>query len=159
VLPRHETAGGDAALLGRWVDQGDQTAFELLLLRHGPMVWDTCRRVLRHEQDAEDAFQAAFLTLARKASSIRRAPCLAGWLDRGAHRAALAARARPGQPVTAADLDQVALYHDRQPGETWRELLDEEVRRLPERYREPFVLCYLEGRTTDEAAEALGCPR
>jgi RNA polymerase sigma factor (sigma-70 family) len=157
LAPRHEP-GGDAALLGRWVDQGDQAAFELLLHRHGPMVWDTCRRVLRHEQDAEDAFQAAFLTLARKAGSIRRAPCLAGWLYRVAHRAALAARARPRRVVTGTDLDEVALARETQAGD-WRELLDEEVGRLPDRYREPFVLCYLEGRSTDEAAAALGCPR
>jgi RNA polymerase sigma factor (sigma-70 family) len=148
----------DDALLGRWVEQADQSAFELLLWRHGPMVWQTCRRVLRHEQEAEDAFQATFLTLARKASSIRRAPCLAGWLYRVAHRAALAARARIARCVTAADLEDQVLA----PGadhEDWREWLDHEVQLLPAKYREPFVLCYLEGRSTEEAAGCLGCPR
>ncbi len=158
AAPRHERAA-DAALLGRWVEQGDQAAFEVLLRRHGPMVWQTCRRVLRHEQDAEDAFQAVFLILARKAASIRRAPCLTGWLYRVAHRAALAARARPRRTVPASDLDKVLLSREREPGEDWRDWLDEELRLLPDRYREPFVLCYLEGRTTDEAAAALGCPR
>jgi RNA polymerase sigma factor (sigma-70 family) len=158
TAPHHES-GHDAALLGRWVDQGDQAAFELLLHRHGPMVWETCRRVLRHEHDAEDVFQAVFLTLARKAASIRRAPSLAGWLYRVAYRAALALRARPQHIVTGTDLDEVALAREAEVGESWRELLDEEVGRLPQRYREPFVLCYLEGRTTDEAAAALGCPR
>ncbi len=152
-------ATADDALLGRWVEQADQSAFELLLWRHGPMVWQTCRRVLRHEQEAEDAFQATFLTLARKASGIRRAPSLAGWLYRVAHRAALAARARLARSVPAADLESEALAPPSGGEEGLRELLDQEVQRLPEKYREPFVLCYLEGRTTEEAAGRLGCPR
>src|SRR5438270_11636112 len=107
VAPGTEAVADDA-LLGRWVEQADQSAFELLLRRHGPMVWETCRRVLRHEQEAEDAFQAVFLTLARKAAGIRRAPCLAGWLYRVAYRCALAARARPRRTMTG-DLEDAAL--------------------------------------------------
>src|SRR5262245_22532188 len=121
---------GDSSLLARWVDQADQSAFELLLWRHGPMVWDTCRRILRHEQDAEDAFQAAFLVLARKASSIRQAPSLAGWLYRVAHRAALSARSRPNRVETAADLDEVASARADVSADL-RRVLDEEVQRLP----------------------------
>src|SRR5262245_57299558 len=155
VDPAGETK--DALLLARWIDHADQAAFELLLWRHGPMVWDTCRRVLRHDQDAEDAFQACFLALARKASSIRQFPSLASWLYRVAHRAALSARTRPGHAESRSDLDEVACIRPDQ-GEL-RLCLDEEIERLPQRYREPFVLCYLQGLTTDEAAEVLGCPR
>src|SRR5262245_7178278 len=89
------TAGGltDAQLLERWVGQRDEAALEVLLWRHGPMVLGVCRRVLRHEQDAEDAFQAAFLALVDRAASIRNREALGSWLYRVAHRAALAARA------------------------------------------------------------------
>lgn len=151
-----EANAGDCALLERWIDNADQHAFELLLWRHGPMVWQTCRRVLRHEQDAEDAFQAAFLALARKASSIRKTPSVAGWLYRVAHRAALAARSRPRADFRD-DLDEVASA--RPDSAFLRGCLDEELRRLPDRYREAFVLCCLQGLSTDEAAEVLGCPR
>src|SRR6476661_8927807 len=148
---------GDSALLAMWVDHADENAFELLLWRHGPMVWQTCRRVLRHDQDAEDAFQASFLALARKASSIRRTTTVAGWLYRVALRAALAARSRPHPTETHADLNEVASARPEDP--ELRARLDEEIRRLPERYREAFVLCCLQGLTTDEAAAALHCPR
>jgi RNA polymerase sigma factor (sigma-70 family) len=148
---------GDSALLALWVDQADENAFELLLWRHGPMVWQTCRRVLRHDQDAEDAFQASFLALARKASSIRTSTSVAGWLYRVALRAALAARSRPQKVETIADLNEVASA--RPEDHELRARLDEEIGRLPERYREAFVLCCLQGLTTDEAAAALNCPR
>lgn len=148
---------GDAALLAQWVDHADHNAFELLLWRHGPMVWQTCRRVLRHDHDAEDAFQAAFLTLARKAASVRRSDSLAGWLYRVAFRAALAARGRKPEAEALGDLDDVA--DARRDDAELRGRIDEEIRRLPPRYREAFVLCCLQGHTTDEAAETLGCPR
>src|SRR5262245_16868132 len=89
-------APSDAELLGRYADGDDAAAFELLLWRHGAMVLGVCRRVARHEHDAEDAFQATFLTLARKARSVAKRASVAGWLYVVAHRAALAAR-------TAAD--------------------------------------------------------
>src|SRR5262245_59698897 len=151
--PHHDAR--DDQLLERWTGGSDESAFELLVWRHGPMVWQTCRRILRHDHDAEDAFQAAFLVLARKAGSIRTGGSLAGWLYRVASRAAVAARARRG-PVALDALPEPAARPD--AGEL-PALLDEELARLPAKYREPFILCYLEGRTTDEAAQALGCPR
>jgi RNA polymerase sigma factor (sigma-70 family) len=151
----------DAELLERFAAGRDQAAFELLLWRHGPMVLGICRRVLRHDQDSEDAFQATFLTLVRKAGSVARREAVAGWLARVAFRVALAARAeaakRPAatagaEPPAPAGADDLV----------WRDLrpvLDEEVSRLPEKYRLPFVLCYLEGKTNEEAARELGCPK
>lgn len=156
-LVNPDANAGDSALLALWIDHADQNAFELLVWRHGPMAWDTCRRILRHDQDAEDAFQATFLALARKASSIRLTSSLAGWLYRVAYRAALAARSRPNRIETRSDLDTMTL--PRSNASEWAGCLDEELGRLPERYREPFILCCVEGLTTDEAAGALGCPR
>jgi RNA polymerase sigma factor (sigma-70 family) len=156
-------AGGlsDAELLERFVSQRDAAAFEVLLWRHGPMVLGVCRRLLRHEHDAEDAFQATFLTLAKKAGSIGRREACAAWLHRVACHVALNARAatavrtrreRPWRDVAAGDDHDDLVWRDLRP------VLDEEVRRLPAKYRTPFVLCYLEGKTNDEAARQLGCP-
>lgn len=149
----------DAALLDRFVRGRDETAFEGLIQRHGPMVLGVCRRVLRHDQDAEDAFQATFLALARKAGSIGRREALGGWLYQVAYRAALAARSRPvawlalpADGLEAPDGGQEVHWRDLRP------VLDEEINRLPDRYRAPFVLCYLQGRTNAEAARGLGCP-
>jgi RNA polymerase sigma factor (sigma-70 family) len=144
----------DAELLARFVRAGDQTAFELLVWRHGPMVLGACRRILRDVHLAEDAFQAAFLILARKAGSVRSA-CVAGWLHRVARRVAVRA-ARPRkriEPLTADPLDRPA------PDAELRAVLDAEIDRLPERFRLPVVLCYLNGRTTEDAARLLGIPR
>jgi RNA polymerase sigma factor (sigma-70 family) len=167
-LARPARAGGvsDAALLERFVRQGDEAAFELLVWRHGPMVLGACRRVLRHEQDAEDAFQATFLTLARKAAAIGRGESLGGWLYTVAHRAAHRALRRREARGCTEPLGDDAPAVDTHPGPTdlvsaqeLRPLLDAEVARLPEKYRAAFVLCYLEGKTNTEAAEVLGCPR
>jgi serpin B len=149
----------DAQLLERFASGRDEAAFEVLLWRHGPAVLGVCWRVLRDSQDAEDAFQATFLTLARKAASIRRRDVLGGWLYRVAWRIALAARQRrqaareqPIPEIAAAEAPDEVLWRD------LRTVLDEEVRRLPEKYRSPVVLCYLQGRTNEEAARELGCP-
>jgi RNA polymerase sigma factor (sigma-70 family) len=157
---RHEVVPGpdllpDAELLRRYHATRDEAAFELLVRRHGPMVWGVARRVLRDEHAAEDAFQATFLALARKAKSLRRYDALAGWLYRSALR--IAFRARGKTQVAIAPVGEPPA-----PPEEWSDLkavLDEEVDRLPERYRMPVVLCYLSGRTTEEAARQLGCPR
>jgi RNA polymerase sigma factor (sigma-70 family) len=158
------TAGAaldDSQLLERFLRQRDEAAFEVLLWRHGPMVLGVCRRLLRHEQEVEDAFQAAFLTLVRKAGSISRRESLAGWLYQVSHRIALAARAGA---VRRARLERAAPAHSASgpdPGPLWRDLrgvLDEEIGRLPEKYRLPVVLCHLEGKSCQEAAAEVGCP-
>jgi RNA polymerase sigma factor (sigma-70 family) len=159
----HPTDGAtDASLLERFVAGRDEAAFELLLWRHGPMVLSVCRRMLRCDHDAEDAFQAAFLLLARKAGAIRRREAVAGWLYQTACRIALRARetARkrpvaipPGAEPTAPDSEADAIWRDLRP------VLDEEVGRLPEKYRLPIILCYLQGRTYAEASQELKCPR
>jgi RNA polymerase sigma factor (sigma-70 family) len=156
-------AGGlsDAQLLERFVRARDEAAFEVLVWRHGPMVLGTCRRLLRREQDAEDAFQATFLALVRKAASIGKREALGSWLYKVAYRVSLRARATtPAQPLADRTLPDTSAA---EPGEELlrRELcaaLDEEVRRLPEKYRAAFVLCQLEGQTTEAAARVLSCP-
>jgi RNA polymerase sigma factor (sigma-70 family) len=141
-----EAAGlADTDLLRRWAAGRDEAAFELLVWRHGPMVLAVCRRLLRHAEDVEDAFQATFLVLARKAGAVRRGEAVAGWLYRVAYRVALQARARAGRrPAHAPQaLDQLPAGPDPGPADgELRAVLDQEVGRLPERYRLPFVLCY-----------------
>jgi RNA polymerase sigma factor (sigma-70 family) len=152
----------DAQVLDRFVRCRDEAAFEVLVWRHGPLVLGVCRRLLRHEQDIEDAFQAVFLVLVRKADTIARGESVGGWLYRVAYRVALAARAaaadraareQPWADQRAAPPSEELLWRDLKP------ILDEEVMRLPEKYRAPFVLCCLEGKTNEEAAAQLGCPR
>jgi RNA polymerase sigma factor (sigma-70 family) len=162
------TAGGtktglpDAALLERFLATGDQAAFELLVWRHGPMVLVVCRRVLGHEQDAEDAFQATFLALARKASSIGKREALSSWLYKVAYRTALRARSLAARRLVDVPLCVTPPSVEPEPDLVWRDLrpvLDEELNRLPEKYRLPVILCDLEGKTHEEAARQLGCPR
>jgi RNA polymerase sigma factor (sigma-70 family) len=150
----------DAQLLERFVAERDEAAFEVLVWRHGPLVYNVCRRVLRRADDVEDAFQATFLALVRKAAAIRNRAALAGWLYQVAHRIALRARAarRPTVPYPAADVAAPA-EDDALQGCDLRPVLDEEVRRLPAKYRDAVVLFYLSGHTTEEAARQLGCPR
>ena len=149
----------DAALLDRWVAKRDEAAFELLLRRHGAMVLGVCRRMLRQEQDIEDAFQATFLLLLRKAAGIRQRNALGPWLHKVAFRVALRARdARSRRPDPAVEEPAAPLEPDELLWRDLRPVLDEEINGLPERYRLPFVLCNLEGRTNQEAADTLGCP-
>jgi RNA polymerase sigma factor (sigma-70 family) len=151
----------DGQLLERFVTGRDEAAFELLVWRHGPMVLSVCQRLLPRAQDAEDAFQAAFFVLARKAHSINRREGVSGWLYRVAYRAALRARAgaarRARHERLGADLDKAEAPAD-VPWSDLRPVLDEEINRLPEKYRLAVVLCYLEGKTNQEAAQHLGCP-
>ncbi len=155
---RRLTDDTDVRLLGRY-RAGDGDAFARLVRRHGPMVLGVCRRVLRHEHDAEDAFQATFLVLARKAGAIRRGEALASWLHGTALRLARKARGRRRRlhPVTSEPAAAEPMP-DWQRDELAR-VLDEEVGRLPEWCRLPFVLCHLEGRSCSEVARELGCPR
>jgi RNA polymerase sigma factor (sigma-70 family) len=151
----------DGELLSRHL-RGDDTAFEALVRRHGPMVLAVCRRVLGQGADAEDAFQATFLVFWRKARSLRYGDRLAGWLHGVACRTAWKARAtRPrwhagGEPpAEVAGTESAAEAAVRAEV---RAVLDEEVNRLPARYRLPVVLCYLQGTTFTEAARQLGWP-
>ncbi len=155
----------DAELLEQFVLHHDAAAFEALVRRHERLVLGVCRRVLRNAQDAEDAFQASFLVLARKAASIGRGAALAGWLHRVAFRVALRLRAqaaaRKARPLSEAD-GSAATTPDPAAAAAWRELaplLDREVYGLPARYHRPVVLCYLEGKSYEEAARQLGCSR
>jgi RNA polymerase sigma factor (sigma-70 family) len=149
----------DSQLLERFLTRRDEAAFEVLLWRHGTLVWGVCRRLLRDEQAAEDAFQATFLIFLRKAASIGKRDSIAGWLYKVALRTALAARARQqrsGVPVPDLHL----LPAENNVDSDWEEIqaiLDEEVNHLPSKYRAPFILCYLQGKTNGQAAGELGC--
>jgi RNA polymerase sigma factor (sigma-70 family) len=161
-LAERRGAGGrtDRQLLHEFARQRDEGAFALLVRRHGAMVLGACRRVLRHRQDAEDAFQAAFLVLARKAGSSGWGDSVGGWLFRVAYHLALKARRRGGRrravEVAMAQVPETAAAPAGDDPEL-RAALDEEVSRLPEAYREAVVLCYLEGRGQAEAGRQLGC--
>ncbi len=151
----------EGSLLERFLLRGDEVAFEALVARHGPLVLGVCRRLLRDPSDVEDAFQATFLVLVRKARSIRDRELLGPWLYGVAYRVALRSRiARSRRKERESVLSgQEADSGEQEPG--WRELrpvIDEEVARLPERYRAAVVLCYLQGLTHHEAAGRLGCP-
>jgi RNA polymerase sigma factor (sigma-70 family) len=150
----------DGELLERFATARDEAAFEVLLRRHGPMVFGVCRRVLQNEADAEDAFQATFLVLVRKAASIRPRGMVGNWLYGVAHSTALKARAMTTKRLTK-EREAAA-----QPGrktaaeaeQQLRELLDQELKALPDKYRAVIVLCDLEGKSIKEAAQQLGCP-
>jgi RNA polymerase sigma factor (sigma-70 family) len=151
----------DADLLRRFLDLKDPAAFEILVWRHAALVLGVCRRVLRRQADVDDAFQATFLVFLRRAGSIRRHETLAGWLYRVTYRVALRALRtearrsaheqqtppRPAVEVPTADID-----------DELRPALDEELNRLPEKYRTPLVLHYLQGHNKEETAQLLRCP-
>src|SRR5947209_8579522 len=139
---------GDADLLGRFADNRDEAAFEALVWRHGTLVYGLCRRLLGHTQDAEDAFQATFLILARKAGGVRRRAAIGPWLYRVVER--VARRARGRQRTNEPLPEELAAPVETNSAEVseLRRLLTEEVMRLPARYRLPVVLRYLEGRST-----------
>jgi RND family efflux transporter MFP subunit len=159
--PLPTAAAADADLLVRWAHHRDEAAFELLVRRHAPLILGTCRRVLSDPNDADDAFQATFLVLARKAGSVARGEAVAAWLHRVAVRAALRVQAdrvrRAVREVAMAELVPAAPTADPAAAELAR-ALDQEIDRLPTRHRTAFVLCCLEGKTGAEAARLLGCP-
>jgi RNA polymerase sigma factor (sigma-70 family) len=161
VCPGGEDTLNDAQLLERWTHGCDEAAFEVLLWRHGPMVLSVCRRLLRDSHDIEDAFQAAFLTLVRKGASIRRPEALAAWLYRVAYRIALCLRSEAAERARREQAGIETLPStetDESGARDLRAVLDEEIDALPERYRQAFILCCLEGRTHAEAARLLGRP-
>ncbi len=160
------TAGlSDGQLLARFAgrsaeDEAADAAFEALMARHGPMVWGTCRRILRDSHAAEDAFQATFLILARKAGSIRVEDSLGRWLHGVGVRVALRAR-DVGARRRTVGIPPADLVDPKGAGDGWTEVravVDEEVARLPVALRTVVVLCHIEGLTRERAAAHLGCP-
>jgi RNA polymerase sigma factor (sigma-70 family) len=163
--PPYTSSVTDAQLIERFLSANDGAAFELLVRRHGGMVLSVCKRVLHDAHAAEDAFQATFLTLVRKAGAIGNREAVSSWLYKVAYRVALRLKDRTAQRRSREKpLDELVLEVCYKPNDelAWRELravLDAEVSRLPEKYRTVFVLCYLEGKTNEQAAELLGCPK
>jgi RNA polymerase sigma factor (sigma-70 family) len=165
---RLEVNRDDEELVAQFLDGDDQSseeAFRKMVVRHGPMVMSVCRHALHNEHDAEDAFQATFLTLSRKAATIRDHRLLSSWLYEVAYRIAIRARAsaarrraQEGQAVVAGAeatmpvQEKTVVLNDLQP------VLHDEVNRLPEKYRLPIVLAYLEGKSNEEVAELLEWP-
>jgi RNA polymerase sigma factor (sigma-70 family) len=149
----------DGQLLEGFIHRGEESAFAALMQRHGPMALGVCQRVLGDVHDAEDAFQATFLVLARKAGTVRKYESVGSWLYGVAYRIALKAKAAAARR-RRAESEMVMIPRAEAPTDAaWRDLrpvLDEELNRLPEKYRAPVVLCYLEGKTNAEAAHHLG---
>src|SRR5262249_52234661 len=149
----------DVQLLQCFVNDGEDAAFAALVKRHGPLVWGVCRRILQHAHDAEDAFQATFFVLARKAGSLSRPEMLSSWLYGVAYRIALRARA-----INAKRFAREKMLASRPMPETpaeadWKDLepvLDRELSRLPGKYQAAIVLCDVEGRSRRDAARDLG---
>jgi len=161
VGDRQDAVTSDDVLLRRFAGERDEMAFTALLQRHGPMVWGVCRHILREGDAAEDAFQATFLVLARKAASVQRQQSLSVWLYRVATNVSLNARKSAARrhdherqvAIVATSANEAASTES-----DWQPALHEEVNLLPSHYRSAIVLCYLRGKTNEEAAHELGWP-
>ena len=160
ILLRDGAALTDGQLLTDYISHRDEAALAALVHRHGPMVWGVCRRVLRNYHDVEDAFQATFLVFVRKVATMAPRELVANWLYGVAHKTALKARAnatkRKAREGQVTQIEPAVTEQDQ-----WRDLqplLDEELSRLPDRYRAVIVLCDLESKTRKEVAHQLGCP-
>ncbi|HEY7313040.1 MAG TPA: sigma-70 family RNA polymerase sigma factor [Gemmataceae bacterium] len=161
ALRRDKAGLSDGQLLDAYVRRREEAAFAALVHRHGPMVWGVCRRVLGNDRDAEDAFQAAFLVLVRKAAAIVPRDSVANFLYGVARLTAMKARAmtvkRKAHEKQVKDMPEPAVAE--QGGtDDWLPLLDEELGWLPDKYRAAIILCDLEGKKHKEAAQQLGCP-
>jgi RNA polymerase sigma-70 factor (ECF subfamily) len=151
----------DADLLHRFATKRDEAAFEVLIWRHGPMVFGVANRVLHNSDDSEDVLQATFLALVRQAQSIGRGGAVASWLYRVAYRTALHVRSQRQKLVPAGSaIEELPAAASAADGFRRDSLdaLDEELQRLPEKYRTPLILSYLQGLTNQETASRLGCP-
>src|SRR5262249_30656537 len=151
----------DGQLLSRYIELRDEDAFAVLVRRHGPMVWGVCRRLLPTHHDAEDAFQATFLVLVRKAATVVPREIVANWLygvaHMTAHRLKVSAAKGRRREKQVAELPEPAVAEP----DLWPDLpplLDQELSRLPDKYRVAVVLCDLEGKTRKEVAGQLGLP-
>jgi RNA polymerase sigma factor (sigma-70 family) len=161
VLLREGAGRSDGQLLEDYLSRRDEAALAVLVHRHAPMVWGVVRRVLGNHHDAEDAFQATFLVFVRKAASIASRELLANWLYGVAYQTGRKARAtasrRKGRERQVTPMPEPAAAEP-DPWPDLQPILDEELSRLPDRYRAVLVLCDLEGKTRKEAAQQLGCP-
>jgi RNA polymerase sigma factor (sigma-70 family) len=162
MLLRDGAGMTDGQLLEDYISRRDKAALAALVRRHAPMVWGVCRRVLPNYHDAEDAFQATFLVLVRKAAAIASKELLANWLYGVAHQTALKARAaavkRCARERQVMKMPEPAIAEQHDLSRDLQPLLDEELSRLPDMYRAVIVLCDLEGKTRKEAARQLGVP-
>jgi RNA polymerase sigma factor (sigma-70 family) len=153
VSAARRSSSSDGELLAQFVANRDESAFATLVRRHGGLVQSVCRSVLHHHQDTEDAMQAVFLVLARKAASIRKTEALASWLHGVAYRIACKARTQSARR-RRSEREAATTSATQQAVDdlSWREVqavLHAELRRLPDKYRLPLILCCLEGRTRD----------
>jgi RNA polymerase sigma factor (sigma-70 family) len=162
IGPRTAAQSSDGQLLERFAARRDEDAFAVLVERHGPMVLGLCRRILHDCHEAEDVFQAVFLILARKAVALDKRRSLAPWLYTVAYRLALRARRSTAKRQARERQTEIMPPTPTETNSTWRDLrpvLDDELSKLPEKYRAPLVLCYLQGRTYEETAQHLGWPK
>jgi RNA polymerase sigma factor (sigma-70 family) len=158
LFRRGTVSSGDGALLRRFLAEGDESAFEELVARHGPMVLGVCRRLLASPQDADDAFQATFLVLVRKAGRLRDPDRLGPWLYGVATRVAAKARARAARRRHEPLVEVGSLRESRADWLDLMPILDAELGRLPLRQRDVLVMCLLDGASVEEASRRLGCP-
>jgi RNA polymerase sigma factor (sigma-70 family) len=161
ALERNGGGLSDGALLEAYVKRRDESSFKALVHRHGGMVLGVCRRILRNEADAEDAFQATFLVLVRKAASVRPRGMVSNWLYGVAHNTALKARAM-NHKRRIKEREAGLMSKPQVDAELWQQvqaLVDRELSLLPEKYRVAIVLCDLEGKTIKEAASSLDWPQ
>jgi RNA polymerase sigma factor (sigma-70 family) len=160
AIQTEEPRPSDGELLACFIERREETAFAALLRRHGPMVLGVCQRILRNPHDADDAFQATFLVLVRKADSVSPREAVGNWLYGVAYRTALEARTRIARQH-ARERELVDTYCPERHDDCWPELqavLDRELHRLPDKYRLAVVLCDVEGRSRKEVARQLAIP-
>src|SRR5262245_47759648 len=161
AAPARASRATDGHLLDCFIRRREEAAFAELLQRHGPMVWDVCRQILHDAHDAEDAFQATFLVLVRKAGSIRKHDSLKSWLYGVAYRVAVRAKAQSAKRRSHERQGVAMETLPASPDIDWRQIgpaLHEELFRFPDKYRLPLLLCCLDRKTHEQAAKELSWP-